>query len=248
MFGKNKPLPQLKTDGRMLRIKEIFPTIQGEGPLAGTPAIFIRLEGCNLRCAWCDTSFEDGEGLELPEIMDRVRGLHNPSKQVVLTGGEPLRQNISQLIRALNNEGYRVQIETAGTLWFDDLDEIEWGSMNTIVVSPKIQTVHKKVRWHGPAWKYIIREGEIDETDGLPNRSTQEPGKVARIARPWDVLEVRGWTLEEAIDNYRDNIFLQPCDEHDPAATKKNMILTAALAMKFGYRVSLQMHKILDLP
>lgn len=100
-------------------VVEIFDSIDGEGITAGCLATFIRLAGCNIRCGYCDTSYalkkEEGKEMTLDEIMDRVMAIGN--KHVTLTGGEPLwRDHVKTLIEAIIDEGYRVNIETNGTL------------------------------------------------------------------------------------------------------------------------------------
>ena len=104
----------------MLRITEIFHSIQGESTHVGRPCVFVRLTGCNLRCVWCDSeyTFTGGEKLELDEILGAVRAFG--CRLVEVTGGEPLAQpEALDLIRALCDEGYEVLIETFGTLDID---------------------------------------------------------------------------------------------------------------------------------
>ena len=98
-----------------MQITEIFKSIQGESTYAGLPCIFIRLTGCNLRCAWCDTaySFYGGTRMSLDEIMERVHVFGG--KLVEITGGEPLLQReVYPLMERLLAEGYRVMLETSG--------------------------------------------------------------------------------------------------------------------------------------
>ena len=77
-----------------VEIVDIWKTIQGEGPLAGCPSVFIRLAGCNLRCPWCDTDYTSNRKLwRASEVVELVRAIR-PSGLVVLTGGEPFRQDI----------------------------------------------------------------------------------------------------------------------------------------------------------
>jgi 7-carboxy-7-deazaguanine synthase len=98
-----------------VRVNEIFHSIQGESTWAGRPCVFVRLTGCNLRCAWCDTAyaFYQGAQMEIPAVMERVRAYG--CKLVELTGGEPLlQQGIYALIEALLAEEYEVLIETSG--------------------------------------------------------------------------------------------------------------------------------------
>ena len=78
MFGKNPIRPPEKGDGSILFVQEIFPTLQGEGPLAGVPAVFLRLGGCNLACSFCDTEFESFKEWKLEDIIAEVKKLSLP--------------------------------------------------------------------------------------------------------------------------------------------------------------------------
>ncbi len=99
-------------------ISEIFHSIQGEGSRAGRPCIFIRMQGCELRCSWCDTPYaleikETANLMEADEILEAISKYN--CKLINLTGGEPLiHKNISILIERLIEEGYEVTIETNG--------------------------------------------------------------------------------------------------------------------------------------
>ena len=98
-----------------MQITEIFQSIQGESTYAGLPCIFIRLTGCNLRCAWCDTeySFHGGTKMTLDEVMQRVYDFRG--KLVEITGGEPLLQEeVYPLMDRLLAENYQVLLETSG--------------------------------------------------------------------------------------------------------------------------------------
>ncbi len=100
----------------MLKINEIFYSIQGESTYVGCPTVFIRLTGCNLRCTYCDTkySYYEGEWINLSEIISQVK-LHN-TKYICITGGEPLLQKgIYQLMACLCDEEFKVSLETSGS-------------------------------------------------------------------------------------------------------------------------------------
>ena len=106
-----------------MKICEIFTSIQGESSYAGMPCTFIRLTGCNLRCLYCDTAYAYEEGMELTEaeIINEVEliGVH----LVTITGGEPLLQEETfRLTERLISEGYKVLIETNGTMSIKDID------------------------------------------------------------------------------------------------------------------------------
>ncbi len=100
-----------------LKVNEIFYSIQGESSYAGLPCAFIRLSGCNLRCSYCDTSYayDQGEPMSINEIIEQVDLFRCPLVEV--TGGEPLLQaGTPSLIEKLLNRGYRVLLETNGSL------------------------------------------------------------------------------------------------------------------------------------
>ena len=103
----------------MVRISEIFYSIQGEGRLVGTPSLFIRTSGCNLRCVWCDTPYTswrpEGSSWPLAKILHRID--EYAAKHVVITGGEPmLAAEIEELTAALGRRRKHITIETAGTV------------------------------------------------------------------------------------------------------------------------------------
>lgn len=100
----------------MLRVNEIFHSIQGESTQAGRPCVFVRLTGCNLRCVWCDTeyAFHEGETLALDEVLERVKAFD--CRLVELTGGEPLLQpEAIPLMERLLERGFEVMLETGGS-------------------------------------------------------------------------------------------------------------------------------------
>ncbi len=107
----------------MLKINEIFHSIQGEGSAAGLPCIFIRLTYCNLRCSYCDTEYAFYEGKEY-SVEDIITIVKNYGCNLVeITGGEPLMQNESlDLLRHLCDENFSVMLETGGSLPIENVD------------------------------------------------------------------------------------------------------------------------------
>jgi len=115
--------PDSETQAR-LKITEIFYSLQGEARNVGLPTVFIRLTGCPLRCAYCDTSyaFTGGEWMDIDSIMAEV-GRYNTSF-VTVTGGEPLAQkSCIDLLRQLCDAGYDVSLETSGAILVDKVDQ-----------------------------------------------------------------------------------------------------------------------------
>jgi len=107
----------------MLKVSEIFKSIQGESTYAGLPCVFVRLAGCNLNCLYCDTpeARQGGEEKSIEEIMDKVRSLGGKLAEV--TGGEPLvQEETSILVRRLLGEGFEVLVETNGTVSLEGID------------------------------------------------------------------------------------------------------------------------------
>lgn len=106
----------------MLKICELFLSIQGESTYAGCPCIFIRLSGCNLRCSYCDTpyAYEEGEEWEISGVMKALE--RYPFKLACITGGEPLLQrDVYDLIETLDDKGYKILLETNGSISIKDV-------------------------------------------------------------------------------------------------------------------------------
>lgn len=233
MFGAN-PVEKamFEKDGTELHIVGGSPffTIQGEGPFAGDAAVFLRLHGCPLRCYFCDTEFTNplDPVVRIGQIVNDIKDA-GPEwlRLLVVTGGEPVRQNLSVLIETMVGLGWTVQIETAGILWQECL-------LNTVIVcSPKTPKIHPKIYEHAHAFKYVIRDGEVDLRDGLPLTNTQvEDGKHQRLARPRPGAPV----------------YLSPMDECDPVKNARNLETVVKVAKSLPYRAGMQLHKLMGLP
>jgi organic radical activating enzyme len=116
----------------VIQLSEIFYSLQGEGAFSGTPAIFVRLAGCNLSCDFCDTDYSLKWIASVEQVLAEVRRLGGDCPMVILTGGEPLAQAATlDLIAALHAQGRRVHIESNGTI-ATELPPDVW-----LTVSPK---------------------------------------------------------------------------------------------------------------
>lgn len=107
----------------MIKINEIFFSIQGETSYTGLPTVFVRTSGCHLRCSYCDTTYayHEGERVAIADIVKQVEKY--PTQYVCLTGGEPLLQkHIHSLVAELLNKNYIISIETSGDINCSDLD------------------------------------------------------------------------------------------------------------------------------
>lgn len=236
MLNLQTPEPRAVGDGQTLELHSIFYTVQGEGIFSGCPAIFIRLAGCNLRCPGCDTEYTQGR-LALPtdSIIERAVGLLPPSLRtplVVITGGEPFRQNINPLISGLLSaiRGLTVQIETNGT--YAPLPGFP--SEAVVICSPKAGKVADGLIRHVKAYKYVLDASNVDIKDGLP---TAVLGNDCIIpARP--------------PFGFKGPIYLSPMDmgkggEH---LTLLNTNTASRSCMTHGYILNLQIHKLVGLP
>jgi len=140
----------------MLALAEIFYSVQGEGTWTGTPAVFVRLAGCNLNCRFCDTDYSTRAFASVADVVARVRELGGDCPMVVLTGGEPFAQTESSaLIEALRRDGRRVHVESNGTIDVPLPDDV-W-----LTVSPK-ERLHPAMAARADEVKLIV-DGRVPD-------------------------------------------------------------------------------------
>lgn len=231
----NQPIEKRshRLDG-LLEVHSIFHTIQGEGPFCGTPAVFVRLAGCNLQCPGCDTDYTQGRRVaSAQEILVKVRE-YQSSGLVVITGGEPFRQDITSLLNVLTDAGFYVQVETNGTLEpveypYSTMPDIRTGVY--VVCSPKAGKVHPRINDVACCFKYVIAHDSIRD-DGLPLRALEHR------ASPYVARPPKNWARP---------IYLQPMDSKDEELNRLNLQAAIDSCMRFGYILQLQIHKIIDM-
>ena len=217
-----------------LPVNEIFETIQGEAHFTGTPSVFIRLQGCDVGCHWCDTKhtwdvkpeFEIAPALlfmksedsnyyaemsvnDLMDTLDEFKARH-----IVITGGEPCMHNIEELTNAIINSGRSCQLETSGTY------PINVHHMTWVTLSPKLNMAGKKevikeniLKAH--EIKYPV--GKMEDIDNLKEHIYYETSQDAEI-------------------------WLQPLSQSDKATA-----LCVEQAIKNNFKISIQVHKYLGL-
>ncbi|GEP45156.1 7-carboxy-7-deazaguanine synthase QueE [Brevifollis gellanilyticus] len=132
-----------------MRISEIFYSVQGEGVLTGVPSVFVRTSGCNLRCRWCDTPYAswqpEGPEMSPDEILAEIE--KNPTRYVVVTGGEPMiAKGMREFIARLRELGKHVTVETAGTIM------PEGCVVDLASLSPKLANSTPSEEKAGAAW------------------------------------------------------------------------------------------------
>ncbi len=150
----------------MLKVNEMFSSVQGEGVYIGIPMFFIRLTGCNLRCKWCDTqyAFYEGEDMEIEEIVKKAK--KSGLRWVCLTGGEPLLQkDVYKLIYELMRD-HEILIETNGSILIDEVPTEENVHVSLDIKTPS-SGMHKAMRFEnleylgeGDFVKFIIADDE----------------------------------------------------------------------------------------
>lgn len=221
----------------LVDVHSIFKTIQGEGPFCGTPCVFVRLAGCNLQCPACDTDYTSKRKQMTPaEIVAEVAmqsiADHNMRALVVITGGEPFRQHIGELIQLLVDCQYYVQIESNGTM---NPPIAPWNK-NTfdrrgayLVVSPKTGKLNPLAEDAACALKYVVRYGDADPEDGLPKHALDMPN---RPARPTEGL-------------FEGAIYIQPLDSKDEVDNHLHTQEAVSSSLAYGYILQLQVHKFI---
>ncbi len=216
MLGNNLKRTIEVTEGRSLKIQEIFLTIQGEGPYAGRGAVFVRLGGCNLACKFCDTEFDSFVEYSVEDIIENVKKLssHNAVNLVVISGGEPFRQSINKLCEELLNANFQIQIESNGTLYQKIPQQVE------IVCSPKsVDGKYYKIRpeliSHIIAYKFLV-SANLSGYTSVPE---------------WDFIDAP--------------IYVQPINQYSEELNTQNNILAVDIAIKKGYILSCQIHKMI---
>lgn len=175
----------------ILKISEIFSSVQGEGLRQGEPTHFVRLAGCNLKCFFCDTKYawEGGREMSVAEVLRRIEALKRrfPANWVCLTGGEPLLQDLRGLASRLKSQGFLVQVETNGT-FYQPLP-VDW-----YAISPKPEE-------YGFRREYLTRAKEVklvvtrDLTlDVLRRLRKRFPQKIPILLQP---QSGRKWSLHK---------------------------------------------------
>jgi 7-carboxy-7-deazaguanine synthase len=213
-----------------VKISEIFYSLQGEGGLLGTPSIFVRTSGCNLRCRWCDTPYAswnpEGEEMTIDEILAKVRAY--PAMFAVVTGGEPMiAPQIEELTNRLHRAGLHITIETAGTVFA----EVKCDLMS---ISPKLQNStpegtfaaqHERLRIQPPVLSRLIAGYDYQ--------------LKFVVAQPADMDEIRSLVKTLAVP--RRNVILMP-EGVDAAVLRARSAWLADFCKSDGYRFSPRLH------
>jgi 7-carboxy-7-deazaguanine synthase len=204
----------------MLRVTEIFRSIQGESTHAGRPCTFVRLTGCPMRCVWCDSeyTFTGGEHISLEDVLTQVRAYG--CKLVEVTGGEPLAQREGfKLIERLCDEGYEVLIETGGYVSTEQVD-----ARARLILDVKCPASGEEARNHWPNLERL--RADLDEVKFV----------IADRA-DWDYA--RGVIARYDLENRAGAVLVSPVWDEISLTELADWISASGL----NVRMQLQMHK-----
>lgn len=231
-----------------LRIQERFVSVQGEGALVGVPSSFVRVSGCNLRCAWCDTPLSswtpEGERLELDELL---RWCAAGPRHVVLTGGEPmLFAGVAELSRALRAGGHHVTIETAGTVWCEGLEadllslspklshSTPW-QRAAALGRPQLATTHERARLDP-----VLLRRLLDAYGDWQLKFVVRTSGAEALAADLDEIEALLTTLELS-RRERERVLLMP-EGTDDASLRAGYLAALDSCRARGFRLGLRLH------
>lgn len=203
-----------------MKINEIFYSLQGEGYHTGRAGVFVRFSKCNLRCPFCDTSFDDYTEMTEEEVVQKViEADTGKSRFVILTGGEPTMQLTNSFLELLHDKGYYVAIETNGAWEDTDNFELDW-----VTVSPKAPFL-------------------------LNGRGKLILSNADEVKLVVDKDNVTKDTLQYYKDNVVAKFYyLQPCDTQNEQQNIEIINKTLSLIKSFPkWKLSLQTQKILQI-
>jgi 7-carboxy-7-deazaguanine synthase len=223
----------------MIRVSEIFYSVQGEGMLAGVPSVFVRTSGCNLRCRWCDTPYAswkpEGEQWTPSAVFEKMSAF-SPARHAVLTGGEPvLSPGLPELTRLLREGGWHITVETAGTLPPGTLE------YDLASVSPKLSGSVPTDSEAGPAW---VERHEATRLQPAILREWVRPGKFQLkfvVGSRGELAEVRSLIDSLGGDIPPEKVLLMP-EGVDPSRLRAASREVAEWCKETGFRFCDRLH------
>jgi len=210
----------VSADDSLVRITEIFYSLQGETRTVGLPTVFIRLTGCPLRCGYCDTeyAFSGGERMTIDQILTTTESYH--PRYVTVTGGEPLAQkNCLPLLKQLCDRGYEVSLETSGAMDITDVDD-------RVVIVMDLKT---------PASGELAKN-RFENIDQLTQKDQVKFVICDREDYNWSKEQLKNYLLNEKCE-----VLFSPVHDQALATDLANWIIEDNLPVRF----QLQLHKYL---
>ena len=217
-----------------MKISEIFYSVQGEGLLVGTPSIFVRTSGCNLRCVWCDTPYTSWapEGSEQPVEAILEEAQRYPARHAVVTGGEPMiAPQVAELTAGLRGLGLHVTVETAGTVFAEVACDL-------MSISPKLAN---STPWErdGGRWAKQHERLRIDEEVLRRLMASHAHQLKFVVERPEDLAEIR--SIVERTGAANERVVLMP-EGTDAGVLHERRQWLVEIAKQEGYRFSPRLH------
>lgn len=239
-----------------MKINEIFLSLQGEGHFSGTPAVFIRFSGCNLRCPFCDTQHESGKEMTEEEIVTQVASFS--AKHVVVTGGEPALFLTETLVDALHAAHKIVAVETNGTRLLPK--NVDW-----ITLSPKFAFFKKSGQGisDSPATSAVSSASNVPTTVHAVASDASDAVLIASKTSFAAVVLPRCDELKAVFTSAADFAavekeylaipatfrYVQPCDTGEPELNRRITEEAVCWCQNHpDWSLSVQLHKLLGLP
>jgi len=232
--GSNRIAPIKSNASIYVLIYEIFQTLQGEGKYAGYPCIFIRTSGCNLRCTWCDTPHTSWRPTGNKRSVDQIlaeTSQWQDVEHVVISGGEPMLQSdLAVLVHRLRERGHFVTIETAGTIFLEDLRPDFYS------ISPKLEharpleqerhrRLHDRNNRHAPLRQFVATAADL---------------QIKFVVQSEDDLQ----QILQLIKEYRlprDSVYLMPEGVDDETLHDRGLVV-AEVCRREGFSFTGRMH------
>jgi len=218
----------------MIRIAEIFYSIQGEGSLVGVPSVFVRTSGCNLRCVWCDTPYAswepEGEWRSVESVVEEVRGFG--ASHTVVTGGEPMiMPDVVELTRGIKALGHHVTIETAGTVY-------RQVTCDLMSISPKLSN---STPWERAGGRWVQLHERLRMQLEVLRRLVREYAYQLKfvVQRAEDVEEIL--ELTKRLEAERSRVILMP-EGTEREVLRERSLWLVDLCRREGFRFSPRLH------
>ena len=217
-----------------MKISEIFYSVQGEGLLVGTPSVFVRTSGCNLRCVWCDTPYTSWtpEGSEQPvdAVLEEAR--RYPARHAVVTGGEPMiAPQIAELTAGLRGLGLHVTVETAGTVFAEVACDL-------MSISPKLAN---STPWERDGGRWARQHERLRIDVEVLRRLMASCAYQLKfvVERPEDLTEIR--SIVERTGAVSERVVLMP-EGTDADVLRARGQWLVEIAKQEGFRFSPRLH------
>lgn len=258
-MNEQPQFPVRVDNGRWLAVQNIRHGLKPHGPMEGKPAVFIDMAGCHLACTWCNVDYtssvhEQRQQLHIDDILEAVSNhARHGTTLVVISGGEPCRQNIAPLMQALLEDVStpinHVVVETSGMIapqggdiLFDDGFPLDKRFV-TFVVSPKLSRVDPWFYKRADHWLYVAAAGDVHPADGLPYKRTQRQAVViARTAAERANSDFDSPAIMRPPSARKVTVWLRPVEDVIGNVSTADLKAVVESCTSRGYRLALPAH------